>query len=87
MMDLMDRFIMYLMNEFYESLEADLKRWTENLVAAVKENNDTNIETSMKYINNCRELMHDLSDENMDIKDFVGLLAEKYGFALVEAEV
>ena len=80
MIDLMDQFILFLMDEFYTSLENDLKRWTTNLLKAVEENNQKNIDTSMKYIQNYRELMNDLRDENMDIKDFVGLLAEKYGF-------
>ncbi len=80
MLDLMDQFVMFLMNEFHSSLEKDLKRWTDNLLDAVEENNEKNIDTSMKRIKNCRELMNDLSDENMEIKDFVGLLAEKYGF-------
>lgn len=84
MIDLMDQFILFLMNGFYASLENDLKRWTENLLKAIKENNQKNIDTAMKYIQDYRELMADLSDENMDIKDFVGLLAEKYGFVRAE---
>lgn len=80
MFDLMDQFIMFLMNEFYLSLEEDMKRWTDNLVKAVKENNPKSIELALKHIDNNRDMMNDLSDENMDIKDFVGLIAEKYGF-------
>jgi len=79
MFDLMDQFILFLMGEFYKSLENDLKRWTQNLVEAVKEDNQKNIETSLEYIKNNRELMNDLRDENMGIRDFVGLLVEKYG--------
>lgn len=79
MFDLMDHFILFLMDEFYKSLENNLTRWTENLLEAVKENNNESIETAMKYIKNYRDLMNDLRDENMDIKDFVGLLVEKYG--------
>ena len=84
MFDLMDQFIMFLMEQFHEKLELDLIRWTENLVKAVNENSEKGIETSLKYIKNYRELLSDLSDENMDIKDFVDLIAEKYGFARVE---
>ncbi len=86
MIDLMDRFIMFLMNEFHESLGNDLKRWTETLGKAVEENNLRNIDSSIKYIKHCREMMSDLSDENMDIKDFVGLIAEKYGFVRAETK-
>lgn len=67
------------MDQFRESLEADLSRWTENLVESVKDNNTNNIETCMKYIKKYRELIDDLTDENMDLKDFVGLVAEKFG--------
>ena len=80
MFDLIDHFLIFLMDGFYTSLEKDLKRWTENLLEAVEETNQDTIDTSMKYIQNYRELMNDLSDENMDITDFVGLIAEKYGF-------
>lgn len=80
----MERFVNFLMNEFYESLENDLQRWTENLVEAVKENNEKNIETSMTWIKNYREMMSELNDENMEPKIFVRLLAEKYG--LVRAD-
>ncbi len=80
MFDLMDRFVMFLMDGFHQSLERDLERWTDNLLTAIRDNNQKNIDTSIGYIQNYRELMNDLSDENMDIKDFVGLLAEKYGF-------
>ena len=84
MFDLIDEFIMFLMGQFHEKLELDLIRWTENLVKAVNENSEQGIETSLKYIKNYRELLKDLSDENMGINDFVDLIAEKYGFARVE---
>lgn len=80
MFDLMDQFILFLMDGFYKYLENDLKRWTKNLREAIAENNQENIDRSMKYIQSYREMMNDLRDENMDIKDFVGLIAEKYGF-------
>ena len=84
MFDLIEEFVLFLMGQFYEKLELDLIRWTENLVKAVNENSEQGIETSLKYIKNYRELLKDLSDENMAINDFVGLIAEKYGFARVE---
>ena len=80
MFDLIDHFLMFLIDGFYQSLEQERDRWLENLTKAVEENNETNIDTALGYIKNYRELMSDLSDENMEIKDFVGLLAEKYGF-------
>ena len=86
MFDLMDQFSLFLMNEFHKSLGNDLERWTKNLVTAVNENNSKNIDTAIKYIKNYRELMNDLSDENMEIKDFVGLIAEKYGFVRADKE-
>ena len=70
MIDLMDRFVMFLMNEFYESLNQDMKRWLVNLNTAVEDNNEKNIETALRYIKDTRELMNDLSDENMEIKDY-----------------
>lgn len=79
MFDLIDHFIIFLMNEFHASLEKDLRRWIGNLQTAVEENNEKNIETAFKHIKNYRELLSDLSDENMEIKDFMGLVAEKYG--------
>ena len=79
MFDLMDHFIIFLMDGFHKSLEKDLTRWTENLLEAVKEDNNENIQTSMTYIKKYRDMMNDLSDENREIKDFVGLLVEKYG--------
>ena len=84
MFDLMENFIIFLMNEYYNSLEKDLKRWSENLLKASEENKQENIDTALKYIKHYREMMNDLSDENMDIKDFVGLIAEKYGFVRSE---
>lgn len=80
MFDIIDSFIIFLMDGFYQSIDNDLKRWTENLLEAIEEDNQENIDTSMKYIKNYRELMNDLTDENMDTWVFVGLLAEKYGF-------
>lgn len=80
MFDLMDQFILFLREGFYEYLQKEMKRWTGNLLKAVEENNQPNTDTAIKYIQNYRELMNDLRDENMDIKVFVGLLAEKYGF-------
>lgn len=80
MFDLIDHFLIFLMDGFYQNLENDLKRWTENLLTAIAENDQTNIDTAMKYIKNYRELMNDLIDENMEPKVFMGLIAEKYGF-------
>lgn len=80
MFDLMEQFILFLMNQFYQSLKEYQERWTQNLVNAVKGGNQKSVELCMKNIQNCREMMDDLSDENMDTKDFVGLIAEKYGF-------
>lgn len=86
MIDLMDRFVMFLMDEFYTSLENDLKRWTENFAEAVEEGKTDRMESALKYIKDYSELMNDLRDENMDIKDFVGLIAEKYGVVIADAD-
>ena len=86
MWDLIDHFIVFLMREFNKSLEKDLKRWTDNLREAIGEDNQDNIDTSIEYIQTYRELMTDLRDENMTGKDFVGLIAEKYGFDRAEVK-
>ncbi len=79
MFDLMDHFVLFVMDGFYHSLEDDLKRWTENLGNAITDNNQKGIDTAIERIQNYRGLMNELGDANMGIKDFVGLLVEKYG--------
>ena len=80
MMDLMDRFMMFLLNNFYEHLEEELTGYSQSLTVAIKENRDSDADRYLRWIKETRDQLSDLSDENMDIKDFVGLLAEKYGF-------
>jgi len=78
-LDICDRFINFLMNEFYESLKEDIARYSKSLTKAVERDNQKDIDNALSWIKDSRELMNDLSDENMVVKDFVGLLAEKYG--------
>ena len=71
---------------FYDDLKADLKRYSLNLVKAIEDDDESNIDVYQKWIKDTREILSDLNDVNMDIKDFVGLLAEKYGFVRAEAK-
>ena len=80
MLDLIDRFVMFLLNEFYEHLEEELTRYSQSLTVAIKEHRDLDAERYLKWIKETRDQLADLSDENMELKDFVGLVAEKYGF-------
>lgn len=82
--DLIDHFMMFLMNEFYQKLENDLERWTNNLLEAVKEDKKENIEHSLSWIHKYRDMMNDLRDENMSQTDFVGLIIEKFGLVKPE---
>jgi len=79
MLDLQDRFINWLMSGFYESLQEDRQRYAERLTEAVKKGDKTDIMLYMGMIKETQGILNDLSDENMEIKDFVHLLAEKYG--------
>lgn len=78
MFDLVDRFWMKLLNDFGEDLQLDLEHFGERLVEAIKEHKKSNIETYLSMINQTREILDDISDENFDIKTFVSLLYEKY---------
>ena len=76
--DLQERFIIWLMDGFYKSLQDDLNRLSERLVGYMRENKEQDIEMTLKMINETRGIMNDLSDENMDPKDFVHLILGKY---------
>lgn len=80
MLDLQDRFINFLMSMFYDSLKADVKGYGLRLAKALEEDNAQDRKLYLKMITETQGIIDDLGDENMDIKDFVGLLAEKYGF-------
>lgn len=79
MLDLQDRFINWLMSGFFESLQADRQRYAERLTEAVKKGDQTDIKLYMRMMKETQGIIDDLSDENMDIKDFVHLILEKYG--------
>jgi len=79
MSDLQDRFMMWLMNNFYESLKDDLDSLGKRLSEALTKNDQTNIDLYFRMITETRGIVKDMEDENMDIKDFVHLIAQKYG--------
>ncbi len=79
MLDMMDRFVNFLMGMFYDNLKSELKGYGLKLAKAIEEEDDSNIDFYHKMIKDTREILNDLNDENMDINDFVGLLADKYG--------
>lgn len=79
MSDLQDRFIMWLMNEFYESLQEDLDRYGKQVSKSLTENKGRDVDTYLKMITDTRGIIKDMSEENMGPKEFVQLIAKKYG--------
>ena len=79
MSDLQDRFMMWLMNMFYESLKDDLDALGKRLSDALTNNDQKTIDLYMKMATETRGILKDMEDENLEIKDFVQLIAQKYG--------
>ena len=79
MLNLQDRFMMWLMNQFYESLKDDLDRLGKRLSKALAEDKQTDIDTYMRMVTETRGIVKDMEDENFEIKDFVHMIADKYG--------
>lgn len=79
MSDLQDRFMMWLMNQFYESLKDDLDSLGKRVSEALTNNKQQDVDTYLRMITETRGIIKDIEDENMDIKDFVHLIAKKYG--------
>ena len=71
--------MMWVMNNFYESLKDDLERLGKSLSKALAENKQTDIDLYLRMVKETRGIVTDMEDENMDIKDFVHLIAHKYG--------
>jgi len=71
--------MMWLMNQFYESLKDDLDRLGKRLSKALAEDKQTDIDTYMRMVTETRGIIKDMSDENFEIKDFVHMIAHKYG--------
>lgn len=78
-MDLQDRFMMWLMNEFYESLKDDLDRLGKRVSEALTANKTKEVDTYLRMITETRAIIKDMEDENFEITDFVQLIAKKYG--------
>lgn len=78
MLDLQDRFINYLWNGFYHELKQDLQNYADKLADAIDNEDHKNTELYFKMLNDTRELLSDLSDENMTPRDFMDLILEKY---------
>ena len=79
MSDLQDRFMMWLMNQFYESLKDDLKALGKRVSEALTNDKQKDVDTYLRMITETRGILKDMEDENMEIKDFVHLIAKKYG--------
>jgi len=67
------------MSGFFDSLQEARQRYDERLTEAVKKGDRKFITLYMGMIKETQEIIDDLCDENMDIKDFVNLILEKYG--------
>ena len=79
MTKLQDRFILWLMNEFYETLQEDLNRYGKRVSKALTENKDTDVDLYLRMITETRGIIKDMSDENMGPKEFIQLIAKTYG--------
>lgn len=79
MSDLQDRFVMWLMDEFYESLIEDLDGYGKRLSKALTDGKQREIDTYMRMITETRGIISDMSDENMGPKEFIQLIAKTYG--------
>lgn len=78
MLDIQDRFVNWLMTGFYDNLKREVEGYGLQLVKAIDENDTGNIDFYLKMIKETREILDDLSDENMEIGDFVSLVLGKY---------
>ena len=79
MSDLQDRFVMWLMNEFYESLLEDLDKSGVRVSKALTDNRGKDVDLYLKMITDTRGIIKDMSDENMGPKEFIQLIAQTYG--------
>jgi len=84
MSDLQDRFMMWLMNQFYESLKDDLKALGKRVSEALTNDKQKDVDTYLRMITETRGIIKDMEDENLEIKDFVHLIAHKYGLMIYE---
>ena len=71
--------MMWLMNEFYESLKDDLESLGKRLSEALTKDKRDDIDLYMRMVTETRGIVKDMEDENLEIKDFVHLIAKKYG--------
>ena len=79
MSDLQDRFMMWLMNMFYEALKDDLDSLGKRVSEALTNDKQKDVDTYLRMITETRGIIKDMEDENLEIKDFIHLIAEKYG--------
>ena len=66
------------MNEFYEVQRLDLTRYGEKLAEAIAKNKESDVKLYLKMIKDTRQIIDDISDENMTVKDFARLVTSKY---------
>ena len=79
MSDLPDRFMMWLMNQFYESLKDDLDSLGKRVSEALTNDKQKDVDTYLRMITETRGIIKDMEDENLEIKDFIHMIAHKYG--------
>ena len=79
MSDLQERFMMWLMNQFYESLKDDLNSLGKRVSEALTNNKEKDVDTYLRMITETRGIIKDMEDENLEIKDFIHMIAHKYG--------
>ena len=71
--------MMWLMDMFYESLKDDLETLGKRISEALAKNKTTDIDLYMRMITETRGILKDMEDENLEIKDFIHMIADKYG--------
>ena len=79
MSDLQDRFVLWLMDGFYESLKEDLDKWGKQVSKALTDGKERDVDTYLRMITDTRGIIEDMSDENMGPKEFIHLIAQGYG--------
>jgi len=76
--DFIDKYWLWSMNEFYEVQRLDLTRYGEKLAEAIAKNKESDVKLYLKMIKDTRQIIDDISDENMTVKDFARLVTSKY---------
>ena len=76
--DFIDRYWLWSMNAFYEDQRTHLSRFGSKLAEALANNKETDIKLYLRMIKDTRQIIEDISDENMEVGDFARLVTSKY---------